>query len=175
MTAETLSQAQAAALAGVTTRRLRQMAHEPNPPTQDAAGRYPAAAFSRWLAAARRQAPVPQIDPGDQLLADVSAAFSKLCGCALESDEPRDTYLGLCLQYGLTKTQAIVAFSLIGFPLAIVGAEASENPDWGIELPPNSFFLAAVRAVGAGKVAEFVAEHWPDKPTRKRGAVKERP
>ena len=175
MTAETLSQAQAAALAGVTTRRLRQMAHEPNPPAQDAAGRYPAAAFSRWLAAARRQAPVPQIDPGDQLLADVSAAFSKLCGCALESDEPRDTYLGLCLQYGLTKTQAIVAFSLIGFPLAIVGAEASENPDWGIELPPDSFYTAAMRAVGAGKVAEFVAEHWPDKPTRKRGAVKERP
>jgi len=175
MTAETLSQAQAAALAGVTTRRLRQMAHEPNPPTQDAAGRYPAAAFSRWLAAARRQAPVPQIDPGDQLLADVSAAFSKLCGCALESDEPRDTYLGLCLQYGLTKTQAIVAFSLIGFPLAIVGAEASENPDWGIELPPNSFFLAAVRAVGAGKVAEFVAEHWPDKPSRKAVAKERAP
>lgn len=167
---ETLSQSQAAALAGVTTRRLRQMAHEPNPPLQDAAGRYPAAELSRWLAATRRQAPVPQIDPGDQLLADVSAAFAALAGCALESDEPRDTYLGLCLQYGLTKQQAITAYSLIGFPLAIVGAEASENPDWGIELPPNSFFLAAVRAVGAGKVAEFVAEHWPDKPSRKRRA-----
>ena len=109
------------------------------------------------------------------MLADVSAAFSKLCGCVVESDEPRDTFLGLCLQYGLKKTEAITAYALIGFPLAIVGAEASENPDWGIELPPDSFYRAAMRAVGAGKVAEFVAEHWPDKPTRKRGAVKERP
>lgn len=166
MTIESLSQSQAAALAGVTTRRLRQMAHEPNPPAQDAAGRYPAAAFSRWLATTRRQAPTVQVDPGDQLIADVSQGFAKLCGSVVESDEPMQTYLGLCLHYGLTKQQAITAYSLIGIPMTIVGAEVSANPDWGIELPSNSFYQAAAHAVGGGEVDEFVAKHWPDQPAR---------
>ena len=43
-----LSQQQAAAVADVTDRRLRQMDHEDDPPPRDGA-RYPCAAFGRWL------------------------------------------------------------------------------------------------------------------------------
>lgn len=169
MDTQTLSQGQAAALAGITARRLRQLDAEKNPPPKNRAGRYPAAEFSRWLAETRRQAPAPRIDPGDQLIADVAGAFSKLCGCVMESNQPRDTYLGMCLHFGLSKAHAITAYALISFPLAIVGAEASENPEWGIELPPDSFSQRAMRAVGAGKVDEFVAEHWPDAPPIRKG------
>lgn len=157
-----LSQGQAAALAGITARRLRQLDAEPNPPPKDRNGQYPCAEFSAWLADTRRKAPAAKADPGDQLVADIAGAFAKLCGCVVESDEPRETFLGMCLHFGLSKRDALIAYSLIGFPMAIVGAEASENPEWGIELPPESFYRSVMQAVGAGKVDEFAAEHWPD-------------
>lgn len=46
---ESLTQSQAAALLGVTTRRVRQRSQEDNPPPQDSAGRYPCEAFGKWL------------------------------------------------------------------------------------------------------------------------------
>lgn len=46
---ESLTQAQAAGLLGVTTRRVRQRGQEDNPPPQDDAGRYPCEAFGKWL------------------------------------------------------------------------------------------------------------------------------
>lgn len=47
--AENLTQAQAAALVGVTTRRIRQRSKEDNPPPQDEAGQYPCEAFGKWM------------------------------------------------------------------------------------------------------------------------------
>ena len=46
---EKLTQAQAAALLGVTTRRLRQRSQEDSPPPQDDAGQYPCEAFGKWM------------------------------------------------------------------------------------------------------------------------------
>ena len=46
---EKLTQAQAAALLGVTTRRIRQRSKEDNPPPQDEAGQYPCEAFGKWM------------------------------------------------------------------------------------------------------------------------------
>lgn len=46
---ESLNQSQAAGILGVTTRRIRQRSQEENPPPQDGAGRYPCAAFGKWL------------------------------------------------------------------------------------------------------------------------------
>lgn len=46
---EILTQAQAAALAGLTTRRLRQLSSEDDPPPQDLNGQYPAREFGEWL------------------------------------------------------------------------------------------------------------------------------
>lgn len=46
---ETLSQTTAAALLGVSSRRLRQLSKTPDAPPQDDAGRYPVAAFGEWL------------------------------------------------------------------------------------------------------------------------------
>lgn len=46
---KTLTQPQAAALLGVTTRRIRQRSQEDNPPPQDKDGRYPCDAFGKWL------------------------------------------------------------------------------------------------------------------------------
>ena len=46
---EKLTQAQAAAILGVSTRRIRQRSQEDNPPPQDETGQYPAEAFGQWL------------------------------------------------------------------------------------------------------------------------------
>lgn len=48
-TNETLTQPQAAALLGVSPRRLRQRDSEENPPPKDAAGRYPCKQYGEWL------------------------------------------------------------------------------------------------------------------------------
>ena len=48
-TDETLTQPQAAALLGVSARRLRQRDSEENPPPKDAAGRYPCKLYGEWL------------------------------------------------------------------------------------------------------------------------------
>ncbi len=47
--AEKLTQAQAAALLGVSTRRVRQRSQEDHPPPQDETGQYPCEAFGKWL------------------------------------------------------------------------------------------------------------------------------
>jgi phage terminase Nu1 subunit (DNA packaging protein) len=49
MKAPPLTQDQAAALRGVTTRRMRQLDGEENAPPRDDEGRYPAAEFGAWL------------------------------------------------------------------------------------------------------------------------------
>jgi hypothetical protein len=49
MKTESITQAQAAALLRVTARRLRQMDAEPNPPTRNATGKYPAGPFGEWM------------------------------------------------------------------------------------------------------------------------------
>lgn len=46
-----LTQEQAAALRGVTARRLRQLDNEENPPPKDGRGQYPAEDFGQWLRA----------------------------------------------------------------------------------------------------------------------------
>ncbi len=47
--AQILTQPQAAALMGITPRRLRQKDKEDNPPPKDANGQYPAEQFGKWL------------------------------------------------------------------------------------------------------------------------------
>lgn len=46
---EPLKQDQAAAILGVTPRRIRQLDHEDNPPPRDHDGRYPCTEFGEWL------------------------------------------------------------------------------------------------------------------------------
>lgn len=46
---EKITQGQAAALLGVTTRRIRQRSQEESPPPQDEAGQYPCEAFGKWM------------------------------------------------------------------------------------------------------------------------------
>jgi hypothetical protein len=48
---ETINQKQAAALLGITDRRLRQIGKEDNPPVRDAEGQYPCAEFGAWMRA----------------------------------------------------------------------------------------------------------------------------
>src|SRR5215831_21233585 len=54
---ENLNQETAAAIAGLTPRRLRQIEAEGGAPARDAEGHYPAAEFGRWL--------LKRADPGD--------------------------------------------------------------------------------------------------------------
>lgn len=49
MAAVTLSSEQAAALIGVSTRRLFQLAKEENPPPKDSIGRYPPDSYGKWV------------------------------------------------------------------------------------------------------------------------------
>ena len=46
---EKITQAQAAAILGVSTRRIRQRSQEDNPPPQDETGQYPCESFGKWL------------------------------------------------------------------------------------------------------------------------------
>lgn len=49
MKAQPLNQSQAAALLGVTARRIRQRDKEDNPPPKNEAGKYPCDAFGKWM------------------------------------------------------------------------------------------------------------------------------
>lgn len=46
---EKITQSQAAAILGVSTRRIRQRSQEDNPPPQDETGQYPCESFGKWL------------------------------------------------------------------------------------------------------------------------------
>lgn len=159
-----LSQGQAAALAGITARRLRQMDAEPNPPPKDRNGQYPCAEFSAWLARTRRKAQTPKIDPVDQAVADMSEHFSQLCGCVLECNESRNAYLAMCQHFGLTKKQALIGYAMQAIGMAVIGEEATGNPDWGAAVPEDGIFSEVCRAVGAGSLDQWIAENWPDEP-----------
>ena len=52
---ETMNQIQAAALMGVTPRRMRQIDNEENPPIRDQAGQYPCKEFGEWMRSTWRQ------------------------------------------------------------------------------------------------------------------------
>lgn len=162
MNVQRLSQGQAAALAGITARRLRQMDAEPNPPPKDRNGQYPAAEFARWLASTRRVPATPKRDPVEQALSDMAVHFSKLCGCVLECDESRSAYLGMCLHFGLTKQQALIGYAMQGIGIAVVGAESTGDPEWGAEVPQDGVYSEVCRAVGAGTLDQWIAENWPD-------------
>lgn len=168
MTIETLSQAQAAAMAGITTRRLRQMAHEKNPPPQTPNGRYPCESFSAWLKATRRAAPAPKVDPVDQMVADMAGHFSQLCGCVLECNESRSAYLGMCLHFGLTKKQALTGYVMQGIGMAVIGEEVTGNAEWGAAVPPDGTYSEICRAVGTGTLDEWITTNWPDDPVAER-------
>ncbi len=69
----TINQATAAALAGLTGRRLQQMVHESDPPPRDATGGYPAREYGDWLKS-RALAGVSIADDGTVYVYEVERA-----------------------------------------------------------------------------------------------------
>ena len=168
MEGQYLSQGQAAAMAGITARRLRQMDSEKNPPPKNKAGQYPCDAFAIWLAKTRRLPQAPKVDPADQMVADMAEHFSQLCGCVLECNESRSAYLGMCLHFGLTKKQALTGYVMQGIGMAVIGEEVTGNAEWGAAVPPDGTYSEICRAVGTGTLDEWITTNWPDDPVAER-------
>lgn len=138
------------------------MAHEENPPPQDRAGRYPAGDFARWLASTKRVPTLTEADREETAKGELRSLLANYAGGVLEWQKPRDAFLAMCIEQGLSKPHALIAYSLQAFSLAYAGIETAEDEDFGAELPPGSFWQQVTEAIREGKLDEFAAANWPD-------------
>lgn len=180
MTIETLSQSQAAALAGVTTRRLRQMTHEKNPPPQMQSGRYPAGEFARWLADTRRVPAKTEAEIEAELMGTqmgfAHEVLSHFCAHLLDGD-PRATFTALCVHRGLSKRDALHAYAALALTLGVAGESFLETgPDgFKLVLAPDTFVREVAKAFREGTIDALIAQRWPDSPADDSPTSPQRP